>query len=423
MGCIKAKIALLLALAAVTAAVLPTSASALTLREGSSVQVAEGEVVADDLYAFGDTITIDGTVEGDLVAFGQIVVVNGEVRGALISAAQTVRVPGSVGGTARVAGATVDVSGRVAGDVLAGAAEVVVSGDVGRDLAVGAQHVGVSGSIGRNVLAGCSSLTIAGDVGGDVQAQAESVTVAEPGQVDGNLEYWSNAEADVRGDVAGQTVRHDPPEQARQREHREPGGVAGAMLAVFLAWVQAFVGFALLGLALVFAFARGARAGSQAAIARVLPSLGVGLAVFFATPMAIGFVFVVGLFIGAWWLAFVLGATYWLLLLAGMVIGSLAVGRVILRRTASAGEPALAWSVLLGLAIVWIVAAVPVIGWLAAWVVMLAGTGSLVLVWLGKDAPPVPAEPAGMPAVPPTPPAAVPPPMPPTPPASGPPAS
>ena len=156
MTSIKMRLVWTLAIATIVVAASPTAATALTLREGSAVQVASGEVISDDLYAFGDTITIDGTVEGDVVAFGQIVLVNGEVRGALISAAQTVRVAGSVGGSARLAGAIVDVTGDVAGDVLAGAGQVVVSGDVQRDLAAGAQAVSISGGVGQNPLFGSS---------------------------------------------------------------------------------------------------------------------------------------------------------------------------------------------------------------------------------------------------------------------------
>ena len=415
MRSIKTRLVWTLAIATIVAAASPAVATALTLREGSAVQVASGEVISDDLYAFGDTITIDGTVDGDVVAFGQIVLVNGEVRGTLISAAQTVRVAGSVGGSARLAGAIVDVTGDVAGDVLAGAGQVVISGDVQRDLAAGAQAVAISGAVGRNVLVGSSDLTISGTVGGDVHAESNRVTVTSEGEVSGDLDYWSTADAEVQGTVSGQTTRHEPPEQER-RTDGGADGAGGAIVGVILAWAQSFVGFALLGVVLVFAFTRATRAGSQAAIARVWPSLGVGLAVFFGTPMAVAFVFVAGLFIGAWWLSFVLAAVYWLLLLAGMVIGSLAIGRAILGKTRSTGEPALAWSVLLGLVLVWIAAAVPVLGWLAAWAVMVAGTGALVLAWLGKDAPPLPAPvTAGVPATPPSPPFPGPPPSPPSP--------
>ena len=378
-GCVLAAIlALLIA--------LPSTASAIEIREGDTVSVARGEVLSDDLYAFGNTISIDGIVDGDVVAFGQVVYIGGDVTGSIISAAQTVRVDGTVDGSVRAAGATVDVDGIVDGDVLAGANQVNITGSVARDVAAGGQSVRITGTVGRNVLSGSESLVIEGTVGGDVEAQSNDVTVASQGSVEGDLDYWSESEAEIQGDVAGTATRHQPVARAE----RSPGpGPVPALFGVMLAWVQSFVGFIVLGLVMIFAIRQPAERGSRAVIARFWSSLGVGALVWFGTPMAAGFIFVIGLFFGLWWLSFVLLAVFWLLLLAGVVVGSLAVGRAILGKASKAGEPALGWSLVLGVVLVWMVAVVPVFGWLAAWAVMLAGTGALVLTWLGKDVAPV----------------------------------
>jgi len=381
------RLACMLATIAALVFALPAAAGAMTVVEGNTVSVASGEIVSDDLYAFGNTITINGIVEGDVVAFGQIVVIGGEVHGSVISAAQTVRVDGTVDGSVRAGGAWVEVSGLVGGDVLAGANRVGISGDVARDLAAGAQTVNITGRVGRNVRVGSESLTIAGDVGGDVEAESNRVTVTSQGSVDGSLDYWSATEADVAGNVSGQVSRHEPPTRGRRAESGA-SGVARAITGAIIAWVQSFVGFLVLGVIMIFAARTPTLGGSQAAVDRPWPSLGVGLAVFFGTPVAAGFVFLIGLFIGAWWLSFVLMTVYWLLLLAGLVVGSLAIGRAILHRGSAAEEQGLVWPLVLGLVLVWIVAAVPVLGWFAAWVVMLAGTGALVLLWMGKASKP-----------------------------------
>ena len=385
--------------------VLPATATAITLRQGNAVAVANGEVLSDDLYAFGNEITIGGTVDGDVIAFGQTVVITGEVRGSVITAAQTVRIEGTVDGSVRAAGQTVDVGGVVGGDVLAAASVVTVGGDVKRDFAAGAQDVNIPGIVGRNVMTGSNTLSIAGSVGGDVKAQSTRVTVASKGSVLGNLEYWSATPASVLGSVGGATLRHEPP--TRERRSNSGSGVVGGILAALLAWVQSFVGFLLLGLLMVLALRWSTEHGSRTVADRPWPSLGAGLLVFFGTPMAAGFIFFVGLFLGAWWLAFVLVAVVWLLMLAGVIVGSLAIGRAILRRTSAAAEPSLAWSLVLGLAVMWVVAAVPFLGWLAIWAVMLAGAGALLLLWMGKSerlvAAPVAAAPAPTPVPAPTP--------------------
>lgn len=385
----------------------PSTVSAIEIREGDNVSVERGEVISDDLYAFGNTISIDGIVVGDVVAFGQIVYIGGDVTGSVVSAAQTVRVDGTVDGSVRAAGATVDVDGIVDGDVLAGANQVSISGSVARDVAAGGQGVRVSGTVGRNLLVGSESLVIDGTVGGDVEAQTTDVTVGRQASIGGDLDYWSASEASVQGDVGGTATRHEPTVQADRRAG--PGPVP-ALFAAMLAWVQAFVGFVVLGLVMVFAMRQPTERGSRAVVARFWPSLGVGTLVWFGAPMAAGFIFVAGLFFGVWWLSFVLLAVYWLLFLAGLTVGSLAVGRAIFGKASHAGEPALGWSLVLGLVLVWIVAVIPVLGWLAAWVVMLMGAGGLVLTWLGKDVAPVtPTAPAGSTATPVAPPPVAPP--------------
>ena len=76
---------------------LGISASAAEYRTGKHVKVAAEETIKDDLYAFGETITIDGIVEGDLIAFAKDIIINGEVRGDLIGAGQTIEATGHAG--------------------------------------------------------------------------------------------------------------------------------------------------------------------------------------------------------------------------------------------------------------------------------------------------------------------------------------
>ena len=385
----RALIAWVVSVSLVAVMMLPASAMALTRREGDTVTIAKGETISDDLYLFGSNIAVDGTVDGDVVAFGQNVVINGDVRGSVITAAQTVRVGGTVGGSVRAAGATVDIGGKVGTDLLAGASNVMVGGTVGRDVAAGAQNVAITGTVGRDLMVGSSSLLIAGTVGGNVHAESTNVTVANTGSVAGSLDYWSATAATVLGSVSGATSRHQP---TTQEAATGGGGVARTLLAAVVAWTQSLIGFAVLGLVAVFAFRSPMERGSRAVHDRLGVSLGVGALAFFATPMVVGFLFVFGLFVGAWWLSFVLIMVYSLLLLAGVIVGSLAVGRAILQRLVTAAEPALAWSVLLGLFLVWIVAAVPFLGWLVGWAVTVTGAGALVLLMAGKaEKPPVPA--------------------------------
>ena len=71
-------VAVLLALVGLFAA---APARAADPRGGDQIVIGRDEVVADDLYLVGNTVTIDGTVKGDLVAFASQVTINGTVEG------------------------------------------------------------------------------------------------------------------------------------------------------------------------------------------------------------------------------------------------------------------------------------------------------------------------------------------------------
>src|SRR5215831_43292 len=69
----------------------------LDIRSGDKpVTVPSGETIDDTLVAFGESITVDGTVTGDLLAFARQVRVRGMVKGNVISFAQHVEVEGTV---------------------------------------------------------------------------------------------------------------------------------------------------------------------------------------------------------------------------------------------------------------------------------------------------------------------------------------
>jgi hypothetical protein len=267
----------------------------------------------------------------------------------------------------------------------------------------------IAGTVGRDVKCSSTTLVISGDVGRDVAATANSVTVTSQGKVAGDLNYWSTQAANVAGTVTGETIQHQPTPQQQPKGPLGTTGVLAAVLGAAVAWFESLLAIVVLGLVLVWLARNQMRTTSQAVANRLGLSLGVGALAFFVTPPIALTIFGLGLFIGLWWLAFVLGAVFWLLMLAGSIVGSLAVGRAILRRATAAGEPALAWSMLLGLALVWLVGAVPFVGWLAWFGVMLVGTGAIVLVAMGKGEKPALAEPVAQ-AVPPMTPTAPPPP-------------
>jgi hypothetical protein len=88
---------LVVLLASVAGSLLGVRAGAIEFKAGQHVTVPADEVIDGDLYATGETVTIDGktvtidgTVRGDVVASGREVRVNGSIEGDLMACGQAV---------------------------------------------------------------------------------------------------------------------------------------------------------------------------------------------------------------------------------------------------------------------------------------------------------------------------------------------
>lgn len=146
------------------------------LRTGDTVTVPADEVVPDDLYLAGGTLTINGTVNGDLTAFGGTIAVNGTVDGDLIAAGGTISVTGTVNGDARVAGGTLTIQGAVGEDVVATGGQITLGGQIKGDVVVSGGAVTMGANVGGAVEASAGTYSKTGTVAG-----TEHVTIANRG--------------------------------------------------------------------------------------------------------------------------------------------------------------------------------------------------------------------------------------------------
>jgi hypothetical protein len=246
----------LLAGATLVAGMLAAPAWAVETRGGDRIEVGPGEVVNDDLYAFGDTVMVEGTVEGDLVAFGTRVVVDGTVEGDLISAAQAVEVNGTVEDDARIAGQALVLGedARVEDDLFAGgySLENRAGSAVGGSLFYGGYQALLAGTVEEDLKTGLTALELRGEIGGDVDAAVGdqddgapspqfvpaspvSIPAVEPGltltdsaSVGGDLAYTSSEEGGIAdgAQVAGDVSRDDVPAAAQQEQSPNPVAAA-----------------------------------------------------------------------------------------------------------------------------------------------------------------------------------------------------
>ena len=349
---------------------LPLQAAAADLRQGSDVTVPPGETVNDDIYAGAGTVSISGTVNGSVIAGGGTITVSGTITRDLILGGGTINVTGHVGGSIIAAGGNITVNGPIAHDlvVTAGTIDVGSGATIGRDLVVAGGTATVSAPIARRVQMSSGSLTLRNRVGGDVRGRVDHLNL-DGAQVGGNLDYTSNNSVRlVNGArVAGTTTRHTPTDR---------GGDAGNS---FLGWLRALIGIFALGLLLIFLFPGLSTRAIDIERAQPWASAGIGAAILVITPIVALIVFIVGIFIGGWWLGLLLIPLWILALAIGYAISGFLLGRLIFARLGW-GRYHDAFALLGGLFVLAVVGLIPVIGWLIGLVAVIVGAGALALV-------------------------------------------
>lgn len=350
---------------------LPIQAAAADLRQGRDVSVGSGETVTDDIYAAGGTISIDGTVNGSVIAVGGSITVTGNVSRDLIIAGGTINVTGRVGGSIRAAGGNLTLNGPVEHDVVVtgGTIDIGSRGTIGRDLVLAGGTATVSAPVARRVQMGAGTLTLRNRVGGDVSGSVDHLRL-DGSQIGGNLDYTSNNQVDLLNGarVAGTTTRHTPSGR----------GVAGAGDS-FIGWLRALIGIFALGLLFILLLPRFSGRAIDTLRAEPWASLGIGATILVVTPIVAVIAFIVGLLIGGWWIALLLIPAWILALALGYVVSGFLLGRLIFAQLGW-GRYHDAFALLAGVAVLAVVALIPLLGWLVSLAALVFGAGALALV-------------------------------------------
>ncbi|MBA3362481.1 MAG: polymer-forming cytoskeletal protein [Acidimicrobiia bacterium] len=341
------------------------------------VLVRDGEVVTEDLIAAGNSVQVDGTIQGDLVAsaFDRIVI-NGEVTGDVLALSGRVEINGTVGGSVRAAAGTVLVNGEVEDDVVVTAWTTTIgaSAAIGRDLIVFGRHGVVAGEVNRDITGRFTSLSLNAIVDGSVEVSVGRFTVGSGAQVSGDIGYRSEREAVIEAANPGGEIIHRTPLRPNIR--------VTALL---------FLTYGLFGLLLL----AGGLAASHywpdrleravRAARRPVPTWLAGVGVAFSPLLMMGLfggflsfspaAAAIPLAVVFLPLAFGLAGLVFVGSLAGMVPLAGAVGRAIRLQLSLPG------AILIGFLVIAVVALIPFVRWLIPLIGVPLGLGS----WLGKN--------------------------------------
>ncbi len=360
------------------------TAQALTLKTEDSNYVAKEEVIASSLYTAGSTITIDGKVQGDVICAGQSVVINGVVDGDVICAAQSITINGAVNGSVRVAGNSIVINGKVARTVMAAGATVTLapSASIGWDLLVGSANLEVRGTVGRDFDGAGSKVLIGGNIGRNVWlaldegdskkenkvADKSALTLTKDANVNGNLSYKGKRDATIEeGAVIKGTVTRDETIMGSSKESSSKN-LWGKLISIFSALI--------VGLLLTTWLRRPMVEMTNRFLVEPWKAMGWGLVVLILAPIIsiILMVTIIGIPLGLLLLAAWLMSLY----ISGVISG-VAIGRFLMKkfRKPEAPEASLFWCMVVGVAFLWIISSLPVVGWLICLLSLLWGLGSI----------------------------------------------
>ncbi|MGB6198843.1 MAG: zf-HC2 domain-containing protein [Candidatus Acidiferrales bacterium] len=346
----------------------PAPAGAAEIHKSQSYTLEKDQVIHDDLIVRGERVEIDGTVDGDLVVFARSVTVHGHVTGDIIGFAQYLRVDGTVDDNIRGLMNTFTLDGSVGKNVSIGAQNVDIASDakIGGSLTSAASEALVDGKLGRGLLAFDGHTEIEGSIGGGARVFGKHLSIASAAELNGPVDFTGEEAPEVSDGAHLASPVHFEQRRRERRMATAAMGVRailryGAALLIGLLLMTILPGFFDAGLRATRRWPTALGVGALTlivwiflvivSIAILLVGVGAGFAaVAFYLPIA----YLAQIFVGAW-----LGETIMRIMVPsiGAQLGRLA----------------------LGLLIIYVVRAVPILGafeWLA---VLLWGTGAILV--------------------------------------------
>ena len=368
----KRRLSLALMIAFIVALIGAPAAFAADFRTDTSISIGDDEVINDDLYLFGTTITVNGIVNGDLFATGNSLTVNGVVNGNVFLVGQEVTVNGTVSQGARITANNTTIAGSIGEDLLllGNSASIHGGASIGRDLIATVSSLTLDGMVQRRFAGNAQTVTLNGSVGSNIDIGVGDLTITEDASIGGDLTYRSNEMAEIAGgaDIGGD-VNHEMAAEADIE--------TGFSIGSFVPSIIGLIMTAVYGTALLLVFPRLTVAASNQLLENTIMSIGMGIVFLIVVPIVSVLVMITVIGIPLGLIALLL---YGIALFSAQVFVGMTLGRLILSFVADGKRRLIQFlGLLLGLLILFGVSFIPYVGPWAPLVVVILGLGGLML--------------------------------------------
>ena len=359
---------------------------AIILRSNDETTVAADKVIDDDVFIFGEDISVHGTINGDLIAFGSTVTIDGTVNGTIVTGGSSVTVKAIGIRSVWAGGSNIEIGGEVQNNVVifGGTLKVTEGAMIGKELKGFGGSLQVHGDIGGSIDAGAGSFEFSG-TSDDLSVNADDIKIRESAHIYGDLTIKSEKPADIEsgaivtGEIIYKKVDTDD-------EEVEEFFALAPLFAFFVTmWkILCFVAKLIVGIVIIAVSQRFVRRVVSSLEKKPWISLLVGFLALIVIPIAI--MIVLMLVIG-FPLAVFGGFFYTAIWYLSAIFVSCFAGEKVIQLFKKEGEISLYPSFILGFVLISLVALIPIIGFVLKLAVLLFGMGMLLIgLWtLMKD--------------------------------------
>lgn len=362
-------------------ALIPTVSLAAYFSVGNSIYP---EATAGNAYVAGNTVSVTNAIGGDLFAAGNAILILGDVSRDIFAVGNNINISGISAEDVRIAGGNIIINGELSGELMMAGGQITVAPGttIAKDSYIAGGMLVFSGTEkGELTLAG-GDITVNGIVNGNlVIKRAEKVTLGPTAVLKGNFEYSAPSEATMEAgaQINGQTTFHKIDLTAKTMK---AGGIAilGGGIFLMMLLVKSLV---ILTAAYLLWYLR--RKDMVAVLegvrARFWQRLLHGFAFLVLVPVAAIILF--STVIGAIPACVAISVYAIMTTLAAPV--SIIIATSILAIFLKKNPVKLAWyHILLGAVIFGLISLIPVIGWLACFIVYLVSLGEILNILKAK---------------------------------------
>lgn len=353
--------------------IFPFSVLAGEIKSRENITIEEGEIINENLYAFGKNIIIKGKIEGDLIAFANNIKIDGEIEGDFIGAGVNVEINGTIKGGVKVAGESIIINGIVEKNIYTAGSYLKTTKDskTNWSLLFAGAEANLEGEIGRNLNMLGSRLVINNKIGGDAKIKLDKREGLEPkallvenkADVAGNIFYragengFVSEEAKIGGDLGYGKYKS------------EKKSLASWWWKFFISTFSALF----IGLILVSLMKEKTLKIITSIKEKPLTTLGKGVLIMFLTPILC---FVLLFTIIGIPVSLILLLFFIIIVIVARVFVGILIGKTILQKT-KIKKTSLMKEMVVGVVLAWFVFSLPEIGFIFSLIALWLGLGSI----------------------------------------------